>query len=735
MIEQGVCEAEQVHFGQDGLVDFDWSNTADDTPVSLALMATTQRYLTIPNVVRFGVESSSGMESENSSGNTNSTESLYPNFQKTKGFHSVPPPTGCSGSMTGDKDKLSDFKEFKGGYVAFGNDSKRGRISGKGTIKTSCLDFEKVSYVEELKFNLLSVSQICDKKHNVLFTDKECLILSPKFKFVDEDLDSLSMAQKIGHVNIKILTSWLKAIWLRFTFQEYSKLDHLLSCRKGKQHRASCKKIEERTVREPLELLHMDLFGPVSVESVNRKKYCLVVTDDCSKFSWVFFLAYKDETYDMLHDLIVGMLLKRKRGKYTEKGKEVSFASTFTLSTLTHLLQSTGNTTKDSDDDVPKDGVFSTNSFDDENTDTEEGGAADYNNMDPTINVTSTPTLRIHKNHPQRGVNNLDIRLSSWQCKKQTIVAIHYRGQNKVAAASVVLIFDIISIRDCYELRLINVVQASLRVINEVPHIRAMVAGKRVLISEETIRADLLFDDADGVDCFPKQVIWDSLRDIGYEGTGKFLQGMLKFPLIKVPLLSQASISQGLLKYKVLQKYKELLKYKDYGSTRYCDFQSRLKLRVLLLISKSPMINTPTMRLQTSGGDEGLLDLYALNREVRRLKKQTLSQAKQIRKLKAKLKKLSKVTLKRKSDETEALERKSDETEALERKSDETEHVNIEEEKDASNVKSGDTEELDLERISKKGKSDVTREDAKRLLRKRKVTHVTAESPSKKFLN
>ncbi|GJZ22175.1 hypothetical protein Tco_0559214 [Tanacetum coccineum] len=59
---------------------------------------------------------------------------------------------------------------------------------------------------------------------------------------------------------------------------------------------------------------------------------------------------------------------------------------------------------------------------------------------------------------------------------------------------------------------------ASLRVINEVPHIRAMVAGKRILMSEATIRADLLFDDADGVDCFPKQVIWDSLRDIGYEG-------------------------------------------------------------------------------------------------------------------------------------------------------------------------------------------------------------------------
>ncbi|GJR60107.1 hypothetical protein Tco_1502269 [Tanacetum coccineum] len=54
-----------------------------------------------------------------------------------------------------------------------------------------------------------------------------------------------------------------------------------------------------------------------------------------------------------------------------------------------------------SDDDVPKDGVFSTNSFDDEHTDTEEDGAPDYNNMDHTIDVSSTPTHRIHKIHPQ----------------------------------------------------------------------------------------------------------------------------------------------------------------------------------------------------------------------------------------------------------------------------------------------------------------------------------------------
>ncbi|GJR09846.1 hypothetical protein Tco_0792498 [Tanacetum coccineum] len=59
---------------------------------------------------------------------------------------------------------------------------------------------------------------------------------------------------------------------------------------------------------------------------------------------------------------------------------------------------------------------------------------------------------------------------------------------------------------------------ATLKVINDVPHIRAKVAGKKILISEATIRADLLFDDENGVDCFPKQVIWDVLRDIGYRG-------------------------------------------------------------------------------------------------------------------------------------------------------------------------------------------------------------------------
>ncbi|GJT99378.1 ribonuclease H-like domain-containing protein [Tanacetum coccineum] len=93
---------------------------------------------------------------------------------------------GCSRHMTGNIAYLLDFKEFDGGYVTFGGGAYGGRITGKGTLKTDNLDFNDVYFVNELKFNLFSVSQMCDKKNYVLFTDTECLVLSPNFKLPDE---------------------------------------------------------------------------------------------------------------------------------------------------------------------------------------------------------------------------------------------------------------------------------------------------------------------------------------------------------------------------------------------------------------------------------------------------------------------------------------------------------------------------------------------------------------------
>ncbi|GJR56833.1 hypothetical protein Tco_1498995 [Tanacetum coccineum] len=94
--------------------------------------------------------------------------------------------SGCSKHMTGNRSYLTNYKEIDGGFVAFRGNPKGEKITGKGKIRTSKLDFEDVYFVKELKFNLFSVSQMCDKNNSVLFTDTECVVLSPDFKLTKE---------------------------------------------------------------------------------------------------------------------------------------------------------------------------------------------------------------------------------------------------------------------------------------------------------------------------------------------------------------------------------------------------------------------------------------------------------------------------------------------------------------------------------------------------------------------
>nr|GEX78054.1 ribonuclease H-like domain-containing protein [Tanacetum cinerariifolium] len=102
----------------------------------------------------------------------------------------------CSRHMTGNRSYLTDYKEINEGFVAFGGNSKEGKITGKGKIRTGKLDFEDVYFVNELKFNLFSVSQMCDKKNSVLFTDTACVVLSSDFKLTDESHVLLKVPRK-----------------------------------------------------------------------------------------------------------------------------------------------------------------------------------------------------------------------------------------------------------------------------------------------------------------------------------------------------------------------------------------------------------------------------------------------------------------------------------------------------------------------------------------------------------
>ncbi|GKD66043.1 putative RNA-directed DNA polymerase, eukaryota, reverse transcriptase zinc-binding domain protein [Tanacetum coccineum] len=106
--------------------------------------------------------------------------------------------------MTGNRSYLTDYEEIDGGFVAFRGNSKGGKITGKGKIRTGKLDFKDVYFVKELKFNLFSVSQMCDKKNSVLFTDTECVVLSPDFKLTDESHVLLKVPRKDNMYNVDL---------------------------------------------------------------------------------------------------------------------------------------------------------------------------------------------------------------------------------------------------------------------------------------------------------------------------------------------------------------------------------------------------------------------------------------------------------------------------------------------------------------------------------------------------
>ncbi|GJU61440.1 putative ribonuclease H-like domain-containing protein [Tanacetum coccineum] len=181
--------------------------------------------------------------------------------------------SGCSRHMTRNKSYLVDYQDYHGGPVAFGGN--KGQITGKGKIRTGKLDFVDVCFVKELQqFNLFSVSQMCDKKNKVLFSDTECLVVSPDFKLPDENQvllrvprqhnmysfslenyvpsegltcliakassdESNKWHRRLGHVNFKNLNKLVKGNLVRGPPSKIFQNDHTCgACQKGKQHKA-----------------------------------------------------------------------------------------------------------------------------------------------------------------------------------------------------------------------------------------------------------------------------------------------------------------------------------------------------------------------------------------------------------------------------------------------------------------------------------------------------------------
>ncbi|GJU69326.1 putative ribonuclease H-like domain-containing protein [Tanacetum coccineum] len=208
--------------------------------------------------------------------------------------------------MTGNKSYLSDYEEIDGGFVAFGGDPKGGKITGKGKIST---DTECV--VLSPNFKLLDENHVLlkvSRKDKMYSVDLKNIVLSGGLTclFVKDTLGESNLwHRRLGHINFKTMNKLVRGNLVRGLPSKIFENNHTcVACQKRKQHKASCKTKTVSSISQPLQMLHIDLFGPTFVTSLMKKMYCLVATDDYSRFSWVFFLATKDETSEILKTFI-----------------------------------------------------------------------------------------------------------------------------------------------------------------------------------------------------------------------------------------------------------------------------------------------------------------------------------------------------------------------------------------------------------------------------------------------
>nr|GFB92013.1 integrase, catalytic region, zinc finger, CCHC-type, peptidase aspartic, catalytic [Tanacetum cinerariifolium] len=195
---------------------------------------------------------------------------------------------------------------------------------GYSDYKIGNVTISKVYFVEGLGHSLFLVGQFCDLDLEVAFRQHTCFIrnldgvdllncsrgnnlyiLSLQDMMASSPICLLSKASKtkswlwhrhLLHLNFGTINHLARQGMVRGLPKLKFKKDHLCSaCTMGKSRKKSHKPKSKDTNQEKLYLLHMDLCGPMRVESVNGKKYILEIVDDYSRFTWVKFLRSKDE--------------------------------------------------------------------------------------------------------------------------------------------------------------------------------------------------------------------------------------------------------------------------------------------------------------------------------------------------------------------------------------------------------------------------------------------------------
>lgn len=188
-------------------------------------------------------------------------------------------------------------------------------------------ELNDVMLVEGLKANLISISQLCDegflvnfnrsersvydKYNNQILTGKRsldnCYLLSVKVVCLHVKVEELEIwHQKLGHTSFRNLQKLLATQAIRgIPKLKVDEKKLCEACQLGKQIKNTYSRVQDITTKGILELLHMDLMGPMQTESIGKKKYVFACVDDYSRFTWVDFLKDKSETFQVFKKLSV----------------------------------------------------------------------------------------------------------------------------------------------------------------------------------------------------------------------------------------------------------------------------------------------------------------------------------------------------------------------------------------------------------------------------------------------
>nr|GEW36012.1 retrovirus-related Pol polyprotein from transposon TNT 1-94 [Tanacetum cinerariifolium] len=274
---------------------------------------------------------------------------------------------GCSKHMTGDRSRLMNFMKKFIGTVRFRNDHFCA-IMGYGDYVIGDSVISRVYYMEGLRHNLFFVRQFYDsdlevafRKHSCYVRDTDGVELIKGFRWSNLYTISVEDMMKSSPICLLFKTSKNKS-WLwhwRLNHSNFGtindlarkdlvrglprlkfKKDHLYSaCQLGKSKKHTHKPKTKNTNLEVLNTLHMDLYGPIRVQTINGKKYILVIVDDYSRFTWVKFLRSKDETPEVVIKFIQQIqvvLNKTDRYIHTNNGTD------FVNHTLTEYYECIG---------------------------------------------------------------------------------------------------------------------------------------------------------------------------------------------------------------------------------------------------------------------------------------------------------------------------------------------------------------------------------------------------------